>query len=446
MIIHKDACQPGVVQLMNVPNEKFHKAQRLGKPNFFLQPTEFLGNKDYMPPGAAYWSVKMCHKQLNLPPLTPLKHQTPVFDLRPEQVPIFETMKKVRAGLIQLTTGGGKSVIVAALTYCWGTPTLILVHNKDMVEQFYDTFDQFLGWKIGRLNSDHKDIKPITVTTFHSAKKRQQELIEMGFKALIVDEADMFFTKKSRDFVCLFQGERVFAFTATTKTGSDEFMKKGEVPAIERFYGAKIKRESKHNVLEKIYYKYYTREDYKDKFKIPVRPQDNWVEFRKVLDADEERKGVMLDYVMKNYDDGDRVLVLYDRVADVINFHEQCPEGKKYIVHGKIKKKQREEQKERFLSDGGIMFAQYQTSSRGIDYPECNKVFLLFPIKSETTLIQAVGRAVRFLPGKTATVYDFAEKSLYHQWRKRQAAYAKNYHGIPVTPIEPCQPTLTALK
>jgi len=420
---------------MHVPNEKFHKAVAQGRPNFFMSPTNQLGYKDAMPPGVPYWAMKM-GMPLHMPKVTPIKYDQPPFELRPEQVPIFEAAKNIRAGLIEMTTGGGKSVIAAAMVHSWSSSTLILVHNMDMVQQFYEAFDKFLGWKIGRLNSHHKDIKPITVTTFNSARDRQDELFEKGFKNLIVDEADLFFTPKGQKFVSMFPGERVFAFTATIRTKPDEFMKKGEVPALERFYGYKMTGHAAKNVLGGIFYDYYKREPYKDEFNLLVKPQLNWTEFRKCLDTDMARKTRMMNYIMENHTDGDRTLVLFDRVADVEGFHFSCKLKRKFIIHGKIKKTARADAKKEFLSEGGILFAQYQTSSRGVDYPECNKVFLLFPIKSETTLRQAVGRAIRFLPDKVAYVYDFAEELIYYQWRARKRAYKKHFKNIPIKPIK----------
>lgn len=436
MIIHKDACTKRVQGLMNVPNSKYYEAIKRGAPNFFLKPSEFLGNKEFMPPGTAYWTAVLEKETLNLQKLTPQARIALPFALRKEQIPIVQKAKKVRSALIQLDTGGGKSIILIALTYLWNTPTLILVHKKDMVDQFYDKFKEFLNWKIGRLNSDYKEIKPITVTTFDSAKQRQKELTEKGFKTLFIDEADAFFTPKERNFVTQFPAERVFAFTATTKVKADDYMKKGEIPALERFYGYKIKGVIKESVLEGIHYTYYDKEKYWDKFNLQVTPHGDWIKFRKMLDEDLIRKDIMMKYILSQYNEEDRILVLFDRVNDVKSFMEKCPQQKKYIIHGRVKKKNRMAAKEEFLSKGGIMFAQYQTSSRGVDYPECNKVFLLFPIRSETTLQQAIGRTTRRLPGKKAYVYDFVDQSILYQWKTRLKAYKKYYPNIPITPIE----------
>lgn len=436
MIILKSTCAPNLHAFMNIPNKKYHEAIKLGVPNFFRQPTESLGNRDFMPPGTAFWSANLNGTLLGLPAPTPSKRQVLPFQLRQEQVPIVNILKNKRAGLVQFTTGGGKSIIMIALVYYWNTSTLIIVHNKDMVQQFYDAFKKFLNWEIGRLNSDYKNIKPITVTTFNSAKLKQKELTEKGFKTLFIDEADLFFTKKSRNFIVQFPAERVFAFSATTKTNSDDYIEKGITPALEKFYGYKVVGIAKKSVLEEIKYLSYSKKKYCDQFNLPVTPHGNWTEFRQALDQDIKRKQEMMRYLTSQYNEKDRILVLFDRVNDVKTFTENCPIEKKYIIHGKIKKKNRENAKTEFLSKGGIMFAQYQTSSRGVDYPECNKVFLLFPIRSETTLRQAIGRAVRWLPGKKAYIYDFVDNSLYYQWESRIKTYKKYYSKIPITPIE----------
>ena len=368
MIIHQRECSREVLALNQVPNEKYFQAIKQGRPNFFLKPSIPLAKGDIIFPGAAYWNVKLAGKPLALPKLPAIDINVELpFTLRDEQVPLFNAALNIRAALIKMTTGGGKSVILMALCKAWGTPTLIVVHNKDMVEQFYKTFEKFLGWKIGRLNGDHKDIQAITVTTFNSAKLHQKKLLGMGFRTLFIDEADLFFTEKGRNFVCAFEGERVFAFSATTRAPSDEYMSAGEIPAMERFYGAKLEGFSAKQVLAEIFYKFYEPKPYRDNFLLPVLPSANWAIFRQHLDQDEERKEFIHNYVHESFEEGDRILVLFDRVEHVKAFYEKSTAKKKYIIYGQIKKDPREEQKKAFLKDGGIMFAQYQTSSRGID-------------------------------------------------------------------------------
>ncbi len=462
-MIPENICNPEILKFMIVPNPKYYDAIKRGIYNYH-KPTMTLGIRGHFaPPGAAYWSFKEGHGKLPLAELPPLVRESPTFELRPEQVPIFETAKITRAGIIEFKTGGGKSVIMIALTQCWGGKTLILVHALDMVQQFYDKFKEFAGIEIGRYNTNHKDIKDITVTTFHSARNNKQMFLGLGFDNLIIDEADAFFTDKARDFICRFGGHRTFGFTATTRSKFDDHIPKADLhaghAALFRFYGLRITAgkgsattvsplsntktmvsDGTPCVLAGIRAGLYYADarGYKDEFGLAIRPQDDWHKFRKALQEDEKRTQEQMSFVRKNHESGrDFSLVLFDRVADAIDaqahFAHNNRKERTYLIHGSCKKSDRERSKTEFLEHGGIMFAQYQTSSRGIDYPECNKIFLLFPSRGETVLRQAIGRAIRWMPNKKAYVYDFVDNTLLYQWKARKKIYEEFFPDVPIT-------------
>ena len=427
--------------LYNVPNPFYHKALRRDVYTGYMKQEIFLGaNKQgILPPGAAFFHKKFTGKLMpGLPVFDKMCAECILypFELRPEQKPIFLSCLNKRCGLVEFTTGGGKTVIMTLLTHVWNKKTLIVAHSMDNVKYFANTFEKFLNKKVGMYYSKVKDLQNITITTFATFSKNSAMFKDFGFDVLLVDEADAYFSEKARNAVTTFQAERTFGFTGTIKTEPDEYMKKADTPCLARFYGAHIigVSDKKKNVLKDIFYKERETE-YFDEDGIPVVPKE-WVLYRKFLDDDDQRKADQIDYIIKNHDHKkDHTLVLLDRVTDVDRFAETFRKTVKldriYKMHGKIKKQEREEAITLFCKKGGILFAQYKTAGRGLDLPECNKLFTLFPIKGENTLRQMVGRVVRFIEGKESFVYDWVDSSLKFQWRERKAVYRKFFNINP---------------
>lgn len=416
-----------------VKNPDKIKMERLDKFTGYMNDEVSIGSKKNLPIGAYYWAYQ---RGFNLPPVAPLpKPVDPQskINLYPEQLAVFNDVKDFRSFLVDSKTGSGKTVMIARLTEYWGNKTLILAHNSANVSYIAETIETFTGQKCGMYYTHKKDIQDITVTTFHSATAKSKLFEEYGFDNIVVDEADAFFSDKRRNWLTDFPAVRKCGFTGTIKTDLDEFEPATNVKSLVRYYGKHCigSEDQSKNVLEDIYFTKYDSEGYFDDFagiKVPVKITE-WQLFRERLDEDMSRKHQMIDYIYENLDPEDRALVLFDRVNDVEWFHETIRGS--WMIHGKVSKKKRDQAKEEFLSKGGVLVAQKATSGRGVDYPECNKVFILYPMKKENELRQIVGRAIRYLPGKKSYIYDWVDPQLQHQFRDRKKVYKEIFDLSP---------------
>jgi hypothetical protein len=101
-------------------------------------------------------------ERVPLPQLEPLAAPT-VLELRDYQREAVEAGAR-RGGVIVLPPGSGKTIIGAGLASALDVPTLVIVHTKDLLEQWIDAFDKTLGFAAGRVGGGRKaQIKPITV-------------------------------------------------------------------------------------------------------------------------------------------------------------------------------------------------------------------------------------------------------------------------------------------
>lgn len=423
--------------LFTVTNPEKIKLKLLGKFYKYLPSDVFLGVGDLLPPGAAYYHYLVTGRPIGLPKLINARENTSI-ELKLNQIPVVNDCKNIRCGLVEFKTGGGKSVIIAALHQIWGGKTLIVVHSLDMVSQFKETFKKFLTIDPGAYYTFEKNLLNVTITTFNSATSKQEIFEEYGFDNLIIDEADEFFTKKRREFVCTFKAIRKFGFTGTIRTKFDEHLKSNkDLPCLVRFYGKHITgiENKDNNPLSSINFRVgttscYTTNIVGESVKIKI---GDWLLFREKLDTDIGRKREQAKYILENHNESDSTLVLFDRIADVDAFHELLLKYHKKVfkTYGETKKTIRERDKRKFNDYGGIMIAHTKVTGRGWDCPNCNKVFILFPLKGESVLRQIVGRIVRWTPGKKSHVYDWVDQSLYNQFKKRYNTYVEFFKLIP---------------
>ena len=284
-------------------------------------------------------------------------------------------------------------------------------------------FKTFFDIDVGEYHGEKKEIKPITLTTFNSAVTKKKEFETYGFQNLLVDECDTFFTPKRRDFVCTFDSERKFGMTGTTDTNYGK-------NALELFWG----KHATATVTDDIPLKHV----YRSVLKHDDAPDDvsDWQTVRTHLYNSKERLQHILWDVHNTYQLGDFYIVLLDRVDHVDWIYEALARFTQpaYKNHGGLKPGERQKHIEQFKKTGGVLVAQYKTTGRGFDVPECNKIYIGFPNKQASGLRQIVGRACRVVEDKESVVYDLVDYHLWFQYRAREKTY-KQYFGITPEPI-----------
>ena len=401
--------------------------ERLGKYSGYMKDEVFLGTKGgTFPPGAKAQKI------------APLVKSDQTIKLYPAQQKIFDNVKDWTSALLEARTGEGKTVIACALSEYWGGKTLIIVHSLDMVKQFSDEFEKFLKIKTGKYCTGKKELSKVTITTTRSFVQKYNEFRKFGFNNLIRDEADLEFTEPQRDAITNFPAERKFGMTGTIRSKFDEHAKGS--PALCRFYGVHAKMVSKSETpLRKIYFKRYEKK-YVDKDGIPFSPQADWINFRKELDSDMDRKIEMVNYILQNTNERDHVLILFDRVFDTEAFARWFKKGRPDInvgmIHGTVAKKLREKRVASFKKNGGILFAQEKVAGRGFNAVKINKCFILFPCKSETNLRQIIGRAIRPYLNKNSFIYTWTDSALQFQHNQRTKTIKEFFPNVLITELK----------
>jgi len=92
--------------------------------------------------------------------------------LRDYQEKVVERAIDAQRGVIKIATGGGKTVVAAAIVARLNLRTLFIVYSIDLLEQTADEFEKMFQIKVGRIGGGYCNIEKInicTVQTLHSA-------------------------------------------------------------------------------------------------------------------------------------------------------------------------------------------------------------------------------------------------------------------------------------
>ena len=81
-----------------------------------------------------------------------------------------------KRGILVLPTGSGKSILAAMIMEKINRSTLVLVPTIELLIQWHKNLKEYFSCKIGMLGGGSKEIEPITVSTYDSARIYHEKL------------------------------------------------------------------------------------------------------------------------------------------------------------------------------------------------------------------------------------------------------------------------------
>jgi superfamily II DNA or RNA helicase len=326
------------------------------------------------------------------------------------QVEAIQACLKHHRGVLELVVGSGKTLIASYLIKELGLTTLFVVPSAALLQQAYDVFAEYFGSsKVQKLTSkdvkSSKKLKPIRVVTV-------QTLASL-FKTRSLDRA--------LDDVGLFIGDEIH------HGGSESYTKL--LPALNRIYyrfglsGTYLRNDSKTfelwGVAGRKLYEYSASKATKEGFLTPVefhihklggRPDQNYQKEYPTNYSSLEFMKAILDTVRKIPKDK-QILILVDRKEACGNLiHEFLKQHniEASYVTGDNNSKEIKQGIEDFNNKKSRIFIGSQVLGEGCDIRSTDHLILGRGGKSEISIVQAIGRAVRLYPGKQkAYVHDF---------------------------------------
>jgi superfamily II DNA or RNA helicase len=329
-----------------------------------------------------------------------------------------EKMLHEEQGLIVRAPGTGKTEIAVAFAAQCETTVLILVHTKDILDQWVERLERALpGTPIGVIQGPTFKLGQITVAMVQSLRRLYtNQTFWPTWGAVILDEAHHGAAKSFEAVLNHLPAFYRFGFTASP-TRAD-----GMHPYLQHLIGPVIHKQKFSTPINTKVKPVYS------KFKFNYRGRWDWAPMLDDLISDPERNGKIGRIIDREVQRGNSVLVLSRRIEHLERIARSCNSSTEILTAGRGRN-----ERKRILNEfrkGRIKsILATQLADEALDVPRCNRLILAYPGKHDGRLTQQIGRAIRKFEGKQdAVIYDVVDKRvrpLSRQWRERLHAYRK---------------------
>ena len=350
-------------------------------------------------------------------------------ELRPQQQEAVDKMKEHEHGVVSATTGFGKTVTAAALIANRNTNTLIIVHRKQLMQQWVDQLSAFLSVtkdEIGQIGGGkRKQTGRIDIAMIQSlSRDGGVDPVVTQYGQVIVDECHHLSAVTFERVMKQIRAKYVYGLTATLtrKDGLHPIITMQCGPVI---YKADAKEQAKirpynHRIIVRT-------SSFKTK-------SEKFQEICNELIDDSSRNERLFNDVLLELEAGRTPLILTERVQHIEELLKLFKGFVKNIVMltGGMKKKEQDLALEKLDSinekEELLVIATGKYIGEGFDYPRLDTLFLPMPISWRGVLQQYVGRLHRDYPDKSEVrVYDYVDKHvpvLMKMHEKRLAGFA----------------------
>lgn len=355
--------------------------------------------------------------------------------LRLEQQQAADALLKYETGVLAASTAFGKTVVVAYLIAQRKVNALIIVHRRQLLDQWIDTLSQFLGVppkEIGQIGGGkRKPTGNIDVAMMQSLIKKGivDDLVgEYGY--LIADECHHISAVSFEQVVRQSKARYVTGLSATVvrKDGHHPiiFMQCGPVRYRVDDRKQAEKRPFEHKVILR-----------PTSFRLPLHLQNETSpsiqEIYTLLAQDDERNRLIIDDVIAAVGAGRCPVLLTERrehlefLAGLLSQQIQNV----FAMAGGMGKKQRKQLAEQLAGipydQPRVIVATGRYLGEGFDDERLDTLFLTLPISWRGTLTQYAGRLHRLNPAKKEVIIydyvDFEVPVLARMSKRRQTGY-----------------------
>ncbi len=354
--------------------------------------------------------------------------------LLPEQKPIVAKALEADSGVIVAPSGSGKTIIGLEVIAKRKLPALILVHRKQLLDQWVERTQSFLG------------IPKKDIGQYYSVKKKtgeeitiamMQTLVRIGnfaelqnkFGTIIVDECHHIPAKTFREVISQLNPKYIYGLTATPKRKHNDepliYMFIGDIIA-QMEYALEIIAETAAAAYKSVNTQIIVRET---NLEVPFKfTTDNFQLLAKLICFDTNRNQMIVKDIQEQTSQGKKVLFLSERRdhLEILSLYLKglCEtitiSGEDSNAKRTIKLKQIQTGHYQAILSTGQFFGE------GLDIPSIDCLIIAFPFSFEGKLIQYIGR----MRGKNnqKTIIDYEDKKiafLERQFKQRKRYYNK---------------------
>lgn len=320
----------------------------------------------------------------------------------------IDTTTKIEMGVIVAPPGSGKTVIGLSIIAQKEQPALIIVHRKQLFDQWVERIQSFLGIAapfVGKITQGQQKIGThITVAMIQSfAGINASNDIFKSFGTIIIDECHHVPAKTFRQVISNFQCYYLYGLTATPiRKNNDEkliFIHIGDV-----IHEMKLPTQS--NAASK-------------KVSVIIRETELLVPFDyktdkaetllQILIHDSSRNRLIIDDIISEVNTGKKVLVLTERKAHIQTLYQYLKTKFEVITISGDDPESVKKTKFSQINSGNfqVLISTGQFLGEGTDIPSLDCLVLAYPFSFEGKMIQYLGRVQRM--EAVPVIYDYQD-------------------------------------
>ena len=324
--------------------------------------------------------------------------------LRNHQEKIVETVSKKDFGVIVAPPSSGKTVMGLKIISEKKQPALIVVHRKQLLEQWQERVQAFIGipkQEIGIIGQGKTKIgKQITIATIQSLPK-QIEQIHNQFGTILVDECHHIPAETFRNTIDKLNTFYLYGLTATP------FRKYNDDKLIFAFLGEIISEITSNEIENFQHAQIIVRNTNLD---VPFNSKtDNFETLSKILVHDSERNKLILNDINKEIKKGKRIVIITERKEHIDTLYIFLKQSYEVVTLSGDDSESNRKSKRQTLLQGNfqVLITTGQYFGEGSDLPNINSLFLVYPFSFKGKLIQYIGRVQR--SEINPTIYDYRD-------------------------------------
>jgi len=348
--------------------------------------------------------------------------------LRDHQQIVVESIAKKDLGVIVAPPGSGKTIVALKIISDKQQPALIIVHRKQLVEQWTERVETFLGIpknEIGKIGQGKRKVgKKITIATIQSLSKELEkanaENILTDFGTIIVDECHHIPAETFRNTISKLQTFYLYGLTATPfrkyNDGKLIFTHLGEIIAEIKTTEISTSKQAKIIIRN-------------TELDVPYNSKtDKFETLSKILIHDSSRNKLILEDVKAEINKGKKVVIITERKEHIDSLYQYLKQSYEAITLSGEDSEINKNSKWKILKAGNYqaLITTGQFFGEGTDLQNANCLFLVYPFSFEGKLIQYIGRVQR--SEVAPTIYDYRDIKIDYLnklFLKRNSYYRK---------------------
>lgn len=422
---------------LNFFNSDYLAKKNLGKSTFntekFFRLIEESNYGVMIPRGFSASLVQFCSKE-NIPfKIIDKREKKDSIDFESEiklqdhQEIALEKVREKDFGVIVSPPGSGKTVIGLEIIAEKRQPALIIVHRKQLFDQWIERIQDFLKIPkkdIGQIGNQKKKIgKHITVAMIQSLSRIDDyKEISNAFGTIIIDECHHIPAKSFREAIVNFNAFYLYGLTATPKRKNNDqkliFVYIGNIlhQVNQQEFLAERNIKTEINIKET---ELFAPFDYKI---------DKYETISRILIHDTQRNSLILNDIENNAKRFKTILILSERKAhvDILNLYLK-DKYETITVHGDDSESSRKSKIEQ-IKQGHfkIVISTGQFFGEGIDISNLECLFIVYPFAFEGKLIQYIGRIQR--SNNPPVIFDYRDSKIDYfekMFKQRKRYYNK---------------------